>query len=522
MSSIKIRASASAGRYRRLVHTVRRFYLPASSSSLPTVQLWIGGQSLATSSGGTVVHTHPKTGRESCQAVVAGEKEVNDAIMSSKTAFEEWRDVTGWEKKGILQIVGKLIKDRSKDLEEALRADSTFSDLVVKKDQESALHLLEGASHTAISVEGTIPQTVDGSFSMVLRQPYGPVLSIPAFNYPLTLALRSIAYPLACGNTVLLRASPLLPQFFQLLGHLFQDAGLPKGALQILNFSEKDVAERIEQIIAHREVRMVNFTGSVRLGKILAAKCGQYLKPSVMELGGKSVAIVLPSADLELAANNILFGAFFNSGQVCMSTEQVLVHSEIANEFEKVLKEIAEQAKWGEQGMEMVRPGSGDGARDLYDNAIKEGAKVLYSSSNTSSTSSTSSTSFPPTIFSSLPASSKLYIEESFSPLLSLHRLSSTEDIIQHANSHSTGLTSSIFTNDYREALDMAKELESGAVHVNGMTIHDQHNLPHGGWKDSGYGRFNSKGAIESFTQTKNVRFVKSGKLPLGLIYEGL
>ncbi|OCF61182.1 hypothetical protein L486_00827 [Kwoniella mangroviensis CBS 10435] len=520
MSSIRI--SKSVGRFNRLVHTRTRQFASSSrsTSSLPTVPLWINGESLASSSAGEAVNKHPKTGRETCQTVVAGEEEVNDAIISSRTAFGEWRDVIGWERKGILQNVGNLIKDRSKDLEEALRADSTFSDLVVKKDQESALHLLDGASHTAISVEGTIPQTVDGSFSMVLRQPYGPVLSIPAFNYPLTLALRSIAYPLACGNTVLLRASPLLPQFFQLLGPLFQDAGLPKGALQILNFSERDVAERIEQIIAHRDVRMVNFTGSVRLGKILAAKCGQYLKPSVMELGGKSVAIVLPSADLELAANNILFGAFFNSGQVCMSTEQVLVHSEIANEFEKVLKEVAEQAKWGEQGMEMVRLGSGDGARDLYDDAIKEGAKVLYSPSDTSS--STSSTSFPPTIFSSVPTSSKLYIEESFSPLLSLHRLSSTEDIIQHANSHSTGLTSSIFTNDYREALDMAKELETGAVHVNGMTIHDQHNLPHGGWKDSGYGRFNSKGAIESFTQTKNVRFVKGGKLPLGLIYQVL
>ncbi|WVW86088.1 hypothetical protein I302_108127 [Kwoniella bestiolae CBS 10118] len=504
----------------RLVLQTRRLTSDlAPQSGRAVVPLWINGESLKSSTGRTVVHKHSKTGEETCEVVVAGKEEVDQAINSSKLAFQDWRNVNGWERKGILQNVGKLIRDRSNLLSEALLSDTIFSDLVMAQDQKSALHLLDGAANTAISVEGSIPQTVDGSFSMVLRQPYGPVLSIPAFNYPLTLALRSIAYPLACGNTVLLRASPLLPQFFQLLGPLFQEAGLPKEALQVLNFSEKDVGERVEQIIAHSDVRMVNFTGSVKLGKILAAKCGEYLKPSLMELGGKSVAIVLPSADLKLAANNILFGAFLNSGQVCMSTEQVLVHSDIAEEFEKVLKETAEKAQWGE-GMEMVRHRSGDGAKALYDDAVKQGAKILYSASSSSST--PTSTSFPPTILSSLPPTSKLLKEESFSPLLSLHRLPSTSSIIQHANSHSTGLTSSIFTNDYREALEIATDLESGAVHVNGMTVHDQHNLPHGGWKDSGYGRFNGQGAVESFTQTKNVRFVKEGMLPLDLLYKGL
>ncbi|WWC71941.1 uncharacterized protein I206_105900 [Kwoniella pini CBS 10737] len=497
----------------------RSFATTARRTNLPVVPLWINGQASTSSSGGSVTHKHPKSARETCEVIVAGEDETNQAILDSKRAFEDWRNVNGWERKGILQNVVQLLKDRKDTFTEALKADASFADIVIGGDQMSASHLVEGAANTAISVEGSIPQTKDDSFSMVLRQPYGPVLSIPAFNYPLTLALRSIAYPLACGNTVLLRASPLLPQFFGLLAPLFEDAGLPKGVLQTLNLSEKDAPARVEQLIAHRDVKMVNFTGSVRLGKILAAKCGEHLKPSVMELGGKSIAIVLPNADLKLAANNILFGAFFNSGQVCMSTEQVLVHSDIAAEFEEILKQTAEEAQWGE-GMEMVRPDSGIGARAMYDDAVKGGAKPLYSASPSSTSSTT--TSFPPTILTSLSPKTTLYREESFAPLLSLHTFDNIDKIIEYANSHSTGLSTSIFSQDFQESLELAKKLESGAVHVNGMTIHDQHNLPHGGWKNSGWGRFNGIGAIESFTQTKNIRFAKEAMLPIGAMYKGL
>ncbi|WWC91631.1 uncharacterized protein L201_006577 [Kwoniella dendrophila CBS 6074] len=507
----------------RFTHRQIRTFNSSSinQSNLPVVPLWINGQAVTSSSSESVIHKHSKTGEESCKVVVAGEEETKQAIEGSRKAFEQWRDVNGWERKGILQNVVKLLKERSNTFTEALRADASFADIVISGDQMSAIHLTEGAAETAISVEGTIPQTKDGNFSMILRQPYGPVLSIPAFNYPLTLAMRSIANPLACGNTILLRSSPLLPQFFGLLGPLFQDSGLPKGALQTLNFSDKDVPERVDQMISHKDVRMINFTGSVRLGKILAAKCGEHLKPSLLELGGKSVAIVLPSADLKLAANNILFGAFFNSGQVCMATEQVLVHSDVAAEFEKVLKETAEEANWSE-GMEMVRPGSGNGAKALYDDAVKEGAKTLYSSSSMSASSS-SPTSFPPTIITSLSSRSKLFREESFAPLLSIHTFKSNKEILDYSNSHLTGLTSSIFTTDFNEAFKLSEKLEIGAIHINGMTIHDQHNLPHGGWKESGWGRFNGKGAIESFTQTKNIRFVNNPiNFPLDAIYKGL
>ncbi|KAK8853148.1 hypothetical protein IAR55_003849 [Kwoniella newhampshirensis] len=499
--------------------TIRR-HTSSSSTRLPLVPLWIAGGPVTSSSRTTVITRHSKTRKDSCEVVVAGEEETIRAIRESRKAFQTWRDVSGWERRKILGKVLSLLQDRFPEFTTALRADGAWSDLIVHADQASAVNLTDGAVQTAISVEGTIPQTIDGSLTMVTREPYGPVLSIPAFNFPLTLTLRSIVYPLACGNTVIMKSSPLIPQLSSLFGPLLGEAGLPPGVLQILNFSEEDVAERVEQIIADDDVRMVNFTGSIKLGRLLAEKCGKYLKPSVMELGGKSPAIVLPSADLELAANNILFGAFANSGQVCMSTERVIVHEDVAEQFEKVLKETAEKARWT-GGMELVRLGAAKGAQSLVDDAVKAGARIVYTAS--SSDSSSSSTSYPPTIIKALPSAATLSNTESFSPILTIHTAPTVPSIISLANSHETGLTSSIFSKDLSQALEVAKQLDLGAVHVNGMTIHDQHGLPHGGWKSSGWGRFNGQGAVESFTQTKNIRICGGGggRLPLEMLYNG-
>ncbi|WVQ79207.1 hypothetical protein IAT38_001303 [Cryptococcus sp. DSM 104549] len=492
----------------------------ASSAQLPIVPLWIGGERVSSSSAGTVTHRHTKTRDPSCAVVVAGEDETNQAVRASWEAFKTWREVSAWERRSILSKALTLLKERLPELSAAIRADAAFADIIIHADSSSALQLTDGAADTAISTEGHIPQTMDGSLAMVSREPYGPVLSIPAFNFPLTLALRSIVYPLACGNTVILKASPLVPQVTTLLAPLFADAGLPAGVFQILDFSDDQVAERVSQMIADDKIRIITFTGSVELGRKLASQCGQHLKPSVMELGGKAPVIVLPSADLELAANNILFGAMINAGQVCMSSERVIVHEDVAKEFEEVLKTAAENGGWS-GGMELLRPGGVDHAKKLVDDAVAKGGRIVYSAPLVES--SASPTSFPPTIVSSIPPQSLLATVESFSPILTVQSAPSISAIIELANSHETGLSSAVFSRDLSQALEVAKQLDMGAVHINGMTIHDQHGLPHGGWRGSGWGRFNGKGAIESFTQTRVIRVNRAqGKLPLEALYGGM
>ncbi|GFZ48629.1 hypothetical protein JCM24511_06378 [Saitozyma sp. JCM 24511] len=464
------------------------------------------------SSGGSVTVRHSKTRQPSCELVVAGEGETRQAVEGSWQAFERWGIVPAWERRRVISKVLGLLQERFPLLAEALHADAAVSDILVAADQRSATNLTDGAADTAINLDGWIPPTTDGALALVTRQPYGPVLSIPAFNYPLTLALRSIVYPLACGNTVILKSSILIPQLHNALARLFADAGLPDGALQIINFSEEDVAQRVEQLIADPLVRMVNFTGSTDLGRKLAAKCGEHLKPSVMELGGKSPATVLPSADLKLAANNILFGGIFNSGQVCMSTERILVHESVASDFEKELVIAAKELE-GRDGFELVRPNAVEEIEAHIDEAIQAGAKLVYPSHpSPTSPASVHSTSCRPVILSNIPSHVFLATTESFAPVLSLQTFSNPSQALSLANGISTGLSSSIF-GSLDEALPLAQRIEAGAVHINGMTIHDQHGLPFGGIKDSGWGRFNGRGAVEAFTWTRNVVWNGNGHL---------
>ncbi|WVQ77709.1 hypothetical protein IAR50_007399 [Cryptococcus sp. DSM 104548] len=490
-----------------------------STSALPRIPLWIGGEERHDSSGGTVTQKHTRSGEASCTVVVAGEKETAEAAMVSSDAFRSWRAVSPWERRAILRKVPSLMQERAEEWQRLLRADTVYGDAVLHVDLDNALHLVDGAAETCVSNEGSLPPTVDGSLGLVTRVPYGPVLSIPAFNFPLCLAMRSIMYPLACGNTVILRASSLVPQASALLGPLFADAGLPEGVLQTLNFSERDVGARTSQLIADDNVRFVNFTGSTELGRILAKQCGEHLKPSVLELGGKAPALILPSADLELAANNILFGAFFNSGQICMSTERVIVHQDVAEEFERVLKRQAEGANC-RGGMELVRSGGAEKARAMAQQAVESGARVVFSALENPSK---SPNAVRPTIFADVPPTATTILhEESFAPFFTIQSAPSIPAMLALANDHPTGLSSSVFGTGL-DAIDVAQQMEVGTVHINGMSPHDQHVLPHGGTKGSGWGRFNGRSAAESFMQTKVVRVDRSGtRYPLQALYAGL
>ncbi|TYJ54590.1 hypothetical protein B9479_004720 [Cryptococcus floricola] len=480
---------------------VRLLSTTPSKSTIPKIPLWIGGKEVFESSAGTVTQKHTRTKQDSCEVVVAGEKETSEAAGVSREAFQAWRGVSAWERRAILRKVPSLMQERFEEWKRLLLADTVYGEVMLGVDLHNALHLVDGAAETAVSNEGSLPPTVDGSLGLVSRVPYGPVLSIPAFNFPLCLAMRSIMCPLACGNTVILRGSSVIPQASAFLGPLFADVGIPEGVLQILNFSEHDVGARTSQLIADDNVRFVNFTGSTKLGRHLARQCGEHLKPSVLELGGKAPVLILPSADLELAANNVLFGSFLNSGQICMSTERVIVHQDVAAEFESILKREAEKANWN-GGMELVRSSGVETAQAMARQAIDSGARIVFSAPESSID---SPNAVRPTIFTDLPSTATILNEESFAPFFTLQTAPDIPSMIRLANSHETGLSSSVFGQGL-DAIEVAEKMEMGNVHINGMSPHDQHVLPHGGTKNSGWGRFNGKGAVESFTQMKVIR----------------
>jgi benzaldehyde dehydrogenase (NAD) len=200
----------------------------------------------------------------------------------------------------------------------------------------------EAASLTTQVSGEVIPSDVPGSLAMGIRQPAGVILGIAPWNAPIILGVRAIATPLACGNTVILKGSENCPKTHQLIVEAFQEAGFPPGVVNYITNAPADAASVVEAIVAHPAVRRINFTGSTKVGKLLALTCAKYLKPVILELGGKAPMVILDDADIDDAVNAATFGSFANSGQICMSTERIVVDEKIADEF---VKRFANKAK---------------------------------------------------------------------------------------------------------------------------------------------------------------------------------
>ena len=225
------------------------------------------------------------------------------------------------------------------------------------------------AMTTQISGE-IIPSNVPGSLAMGYRQPVGVVAGIAPWNAPVILGVRAIAMPLACGNTVVLKASEMCPGTHRLIGTIFREAGFPPGVVNVVTNAPKDAGAVVDALIAHKAVRRVNFTGSSRVGKIIAKKCAEYLKPVLLELGGKSPLVVLDDADLDEAVNAAAFGAFANQGQICMSTERIVVDEKIADALRRALRRQGQVAL-------RRRPARGQGDPGLADRPLGRRARHL-------------------------------------------------------------------------------------------------------------------------------------------------
>lgn len=320
-------------------------------------------------------------------------------------------------------------------------------------------------------------------------------------NAPYILGFRAVAYALAAGNTAVLKATELSPRCSWAIGDCFREAGLPDGVLNVIAHKPSSAAVVTKAMIEHPYVKKINFTGSTPVGRIIAEIAGKNLKPVLLELGGKAPAIVWKDANLELAAKECLLGAFLHSGQICMSTERIIVHKDIAGPFEEALKKL----------LPIIFPGAGvlinqagvQKNKKLLKDALSKGATLLNGDINTQES---SETRMSPIIVKDVTTEMAIYHTESFGPTVSLFVVDSEEEAVRLANDTEYGLTAAIFTEDLRTGFRLAKNIESGAVHINGMTVHDEACLPHGGAKNSGYGRFGSAG-LEEWVWTKTVTF---------------
>ncbi len=465
--------------------------------------LLIRNESVAASGAATFERVNPITGAIATRAAAASVEDAVHAANVAASAFPDWSGLGPNARRETLNRVADLILARIGEFAGAMTAETGATRAWGEYNCRLAASIVrEAAAMTTQLVGEVIPADKSGSFSMAVRQPCGVVLSIAPWNAPIVLGVRSAAWPLACGNTVVLKASELCPRTHGLIGEVFQEAGLPAGALNVVSNAPDDADRIVETLIAHPAVRRVNFTGSTRVGRIIAEACARHLKRCLLELSGKAPLILLDDADLDEAVNAAVFGAFFHQGQICMSTERIVVDERIAEEFLTRFKARAEAIRAGDpadpacQLGSMITEQAAIRVKGLIDDALRKGARLIAGGGQ-------HGVFVDPTILADVIPTMRIYYEESFGPVASVIRVADEEEAVSVANDTEYGLAAAVFGRDIARALKVAQKIESGICHINAPTIHDEAQMPFGGIKASGYGRFGGRAGIDEFTELR-------------------
>ncbi|CAE6449937.1 unnamed protein product [Rhizoctonia solani] len=465
---------------------------PLSAAQVPCI---INGKPYVTSK--TYSRNDPHTGKHLFDVTAVTE---DDA---------PWKATSPIERRKIFQNAARIIETRKDDIVKLATYETTHSVAWTHVDMTLAIAALEELASAITQLTAEVVRPAPGQEGYVFREPFGVVLGIAPWNAALTLGFRSVSNAIIGGNTAILKSSEHSPRIHNAVAQIFAEAGLPAGVLNVVHVDPRDAPKVVESMVAHPAIRKVNFTGSTPVGAKIAEMCGRHLKPSVMELGGAAPFIVLEDADIEHAVNNAIHASFTHSGQICMSANVLLLHDSIADEFLNNMKGRVLKAG---QSPESAYRGfftaqSADRVRSLINDAVAQGASLVTGSTG-------SGNIIQPTILDNTPESARIVTDEIFGPAVCVIRFRDEEDAVRIANDREFGLSAAVFSTDLGRAFAIARRIESGGVHINDSTIHDYPTLPHGGWKKSGWGRFNGLEGIKEFTQLKVITVNELHKFP--------
>ncbi|KAI1075522.1 aldehyde dehydrogenase domain-containing protein [Whalleya microplaca] len=453
---------------------------------------------------------NPSNGQVCHRSVAATPEDAIAAVEASAIALAKWRNSLPSFRRDIFLKAAEIMEKRWKELSEYMTIETGSSEGWIAFSLNNAVDLLRDIAGRVSSIVGTVPTCSDPERSaMIFKEPYGVVFAVVPWNSPYILGMRAIILPIAAGNTVVLKGSELSPRCLWAIVSVLQQAGLPKGVLNFISTNPPLASSVTQAVISHPEVKKITFTGSTAVGRIVATLAAENLKPVVLELGGQGSTIVWDDADLDMAAKCTVAGAFMYAGQCCMSTERVIVHKTVRQEFEKkLLAAIPTVFPSKDELTLMINVNGVDKVQQLLKDAKNKGASMTQIDIN-SADSSNPANRFQPTILSGVTPDMDIYKCENFGPTASLFEVSTEEEAISIVNDTKYGLFSAVFTEDLRRGLRLAHDIEAGSVHINNMSIHDESVLPHGGCKSSGYGRFNTEVGLSEWLRTKNVTWRK-------------
>jgi acyl-CoA reductase-like NAD-dependent aldehyde dehydrogenase len=466
------------------------------------IRLLINGDEIGAANGATFERNDPFTGKVATRAPAGGVADAKAAVEAAAAAFPAWSEVGPNERRKLLLKAADILQSKVAEFTRLVVEETGATAPWAGFNVMFACKILQEAASMTTQVSGeVIPSDKPGTIAMAVPQPAGVVVGIAPWNAPVILGMRAVAMPLACGNTVVLKASELCPGTHQLIVQAFIEAGLPKGVVNVVTNAPADAAAVVEALIAHPAVKRVNFTGSTRVGRIIAEMAGKYLKPVLLELGGKAPLIVLDDADLDGAVNAAAFGAFMNQGQICMSTERIIVDESVADAFVAKLAAKASKLPAGDPRGHVVLGSMIDLApaerMDVYiKDAVDKGAVLACGGKRTG-------TVVEATLLDKVTPKMRIYNEESFGPVKSVIRVKGVDEAVRVANDTDYGLSSAVFGKDIMRAMAVAKRIHAGICHINGPTVNDEAQMPFGGMGASGYGRFGGRAAIAEFTDLR-------------------
>lgn len=465
-------------------------------------QLLIGGRWRDAADGRT--HDVIGAGERAVTRQAAGcPADASAAADAAAAAFPAWAATPPRVRRDLLAGAADLLAGRAESIAATMAQETGGTFGWGMFNVGLAADILRAAAALAYAPEGEIVRSdVPGLRSTALRRPVGVCVGIAPWNAPVILGTRAIAWPLAFGNTVVMKASEQSPRTHAAIVQALLDAGAPDGVVNLLTNAPADAAAVVDALIEHPAVRHVNFTGSTRVGRLIARKAAGELKRTLLELGGKAPLVVLDDADLDQAAAAASFGAFMNAGQICMSTERVVVDATVAEAFVAEVAARAERLTTGDAGDPATQVGPVVNAaalahvRALIDDAVAHGARVVAGGTHDGLV-------HRPTVLADVTPQMRVYAEESFGPLLAVVTVDGEDEAVRVANDSDYGLAAAVFGRDTDRALAVAARVESGICHVNGATVHDEATAPFGGVKASGWGRFGAGQVAVEFTDTR-------------------
>lgn len=460
--------------------------------------------------------TNPLTGEIASTAPAMKAADIPAIAERAATGFSVWSAMGPNARRAVLMKAATALEARKDSFVQAMMNEIGATAGWAMFNLGLAASMVREAAALTTQIAGeVIPSDKPGCMAMALKEPVGVILGIAPWNAPIILGVRAVAVPLACGNSVILKASETCPRTHELIIESFAEAGFPEGVVNVVTNAPEDAGEVVGALIDAPQVKRINFTGSTHVGRIIAKRAAEHLKPCLLELGGKAPLIVLEDADLDEAVKAAAFGAFMNQGQICMSTERIIVVDAVADAFAAKFAAKAQSMPTGDprEGTTplgaVVDQTTVSHVNSLINDAVVKGATLL-------SGGTADSVLMPATIVDKVTDGMNIYRDESFGPVVAIIRARDADHAVTLANDSEYGLSAAVFTRDIAKGLTIARQIRSGICHVNGPTVHDEAQMPFGGVGASGYGRFGGRQGIDSFTETRWITVeTQNGHFPI-------